>query len=258
MSQIFPLENRRILITRAPNGASELATQLSAHRAVVLSIPTIEIIPPESYAPLDRALADLGGFDWIVFTSAHAVEVFGERRNENISPKNVAVIGPATARAVQKLGIEVALMPSRYVAESLADSLTHFAAGANVLLIRAAEARDVLPIALRQAGCHLTIVEAYRNRIPSGSIPELQKLFSAPKNYPVIITFTSASTARNLVALLNTAGVKLPVEIVLASIGPITSRALQDLDLTPTVEAKEATIPALVEAISKYFETQAT
>lgn len=193
-------------------------------------------------------------FDWLVFTSAHAVEVFGERRNPELSPKNIAVIGPATARAVEKLDLPVSLLPQRYIAESLSESLEQNAAGANILLIRAEEARDVLPSALRQAGCRLTIVDAYRNRIPEESISRLHELFADPKGAPDLITFTSGSTARNLVAILEAAGLGVPSGVILASIGPITSRTLRELGLKPTVEAAEATISALVEAIIHYLE----
>jgi uroporphyrinogen-III synthase len=226
---------------------------LQAEGAIVVSIPTIEIIPPESYAPLDEALSRLDQFDWVVFTSAHAVEVFGERRNPDIPSPPIAVIGPATGRAIEQLGLEVALTPTSYVAESLAESLALYVRDAKVLLIRAAEARDVLPAALNEAGARLTIVEAYRNRIPLESIPRLRGLFASPVGYPDVITFTSASTARNLVTLLDASELVLPPGIVLASIGPITSRALRVLGFEPTVEAKAATIEELVQALRNCF-----
>jgi uroporphyrinogen-III synthase len=122
-----------------------------------------------------------------------------------------------------------------------------------VLLIRATEARDVLPAALVQSGAQLTVVEAYRNRIPLESVPRLQELFASPADYPDAITFTSASTARNLTALLEVSGLVIPSDIVLASIGPITSQALRDLGLDSTVEAKEATTQELVEALITHF-----
>lgn len=247
------LTGRRILITRTSGRASFLASELESEGASVISIPTIEIVPPESYAALDDALAHLDGFEWIVFTSAHAVEVFGQRRKPEIAPGNMAAIGPATARAIEQQGLQVSLLPPLYVAESLAKALAPRVSGAKVLLIRAAEARDVLPSALLRAGAHLTIAEAYRNRTPSESIPRLVDLFTSPESYPDAITFTSASTARNLAAMLETAGLTLPPKIVLASIGPITSQAMRDLDMEPTVEAAEATIPALALVIAEYF-----
>jgi uroporphyrinogen-III synthase len=254
LKERLPLANQRVLVTRTKAGASELSEYLCSAGASVEVIPTIEIVPPDSFVSLDHALAELSAFEWVVFTSANAVEVFAARRHPAICPKNVAVIGPATGRAVEKLGIPVALQPSRYVAEALAGSLAPLVAGQKVLLVRAAQARDILPQALTEAGAYLTIAEAYRNRMPPDSIPLIRKIFSVPELFPTVITFTSASTARNLMDLLDRAGLQLPAGILLASIGPITSRAMVELGLTPTIEADEATIPALVRAIGKYFE----
>lgn len=249
------LQHKRILITRTRRQASDLAAQLEALGAIPILIPTIEITPPDTYAPLDAALAKLDtpggeGYDWLIFTSANAVQVFTERRAANAIPKKIAVIGPATAKAVQGIGLQVDLIPPSYVAESLAESLMPHVSGKNILLIRATEARDILPEALTRAGATVTIGEAYRNRIPPESIPALQQLFASAESHPDAITFTSASTARNLVALLEAANLTLPSTIKLVSIGPITSQALRDLGLHPHFEAMEPTIPALVETLA--------
>ena len=141
-------------------------------------------------------------------------------------------------------------MPLEYIAEALATALLPFASGARMLFIRASEARDHIPEALMAAGAELTIVEAYRNQMPPESVPALRHLFSSAALSPDAVTFTSASTARNLVALLEVSKLTLDPRIVLASIGPITSQALRDVGLSPTVEAAEPTIPALIEALA--------
>jgi len=286
------LHARRILITRARHQASDLAAQLEALGAIPILIPTIEIVAPASYGPLDAALASLisaeespdeplkGSFDWLLFTSANAVEVFHHRMNlledregkhssgdlvslpagpnraatnlaqlPGLAKMKIAVIGPATARAVESTGLAVALIPPRYVAESLAEALIPYAPGSRMLLVRAAEARDHLPEALLAAGAHLTIVEAYRNQTPPDSVAALQRIFGEPALYPDAITFTSASTATNLFALLEAAAITLPAKIVLASIGPITSRALRELGHEPTVESPTPAISSLIECL---------
>jgi uroporphyrinogen-III synthase len=252
-----PLTNKRILITRTRHQASDLAAQLEALGATPILIPTIEIIPPATFAPLDAALTCLRTYDWLLFTSANAVEAF-HRRAQFLHltqlPKHIAVIGPATLSAANAIGLTVDLVPPRYIAESLAESLLPEAPGKSFLLVRAAEARDHLPETLTAAGATVTIAEAYRNQVPPESIPALQTLFASPENYPDAITFTSASTARNLCALLEAANQTLPPGIVvLASIGPITSQTLRDLGHEPTVEASEPTIPALVKALQASF-----
>ncbi|MBB5345303.1 uroporphyrinogen-III synthase [Tunturibacter empetritectus] len=251
-----PLTHKRILITRTRHQASELATQLESLGAITILIPTIEIVPPTSFAALDAALTCLRTYDWLLFTSANAVEAF-HRRAQFLHltqlPKHIAVIGPATLRAANAIGLTVDLVPPQYIAESLAEALLPEAPGRSFLLPRAAEARDTLPETLTAAGATVTIAEAYRNETPPDSIPALQHLFSAPENYPDAITFTSASTATNLFALLEAANLALSPGITLASIGPITSQTLRALGHEPTVEAAEPTIRALVHALATYW-----
>jgi uroporphyrinogen-III synthase len=253
---MLPLANKRILITRTSHQASELATQLEALGATPILIPTIEIAPPTSFAALDAALTCLRTYDWLVFTSANAVEAF-HRRAQFLHltqlPRHIAAIGPATLRAANEISLTVDLIPPHYIAESLAESLIPEAPGKSFLLVRAAEARDIIPEALTAAGATVTIAEAYRNQIPTSSIPALRQLFGSPEHYPDAITFTSASTARNLCNILEAANLTLPPNITLASIGPITSETLRNLGHPPTIEAAEPTISALVQSLLGHF-----
>jgi uroporphyrinogen-III synthase len=249
---VLPLTNKRILITRTRHQASDLAAQLEALGATPILVPTIEIVPPTSFSVLDAALICLRTYDWLLFTSANAVEAF-HRRAQFLHltqlPKHIAVIGPATLNAANAIGLTVDLIPPRYIGESLAESLLPEAPGKSFLLVRAAEARDHLPETLTAAGATVTIAEAYRNQLAVESIPALQQLFSSPEQYPDAITFTSASTVRNLCNLLEASNLTLPPNVTLASIGPITSEALRNLGHEPTLEATEPTIPVLVQSL---------
>ena len=164
-----------------------------------------------------------------------------------------SAFSPKTESFANAIGLTVDLIPPQYVAESLAAALLPEAQGKSFLLVRAAEARDTLPEALTAAGANVTIAEAYRNQVPSEAIPALQALFASPETCPDVITFTSASTVRNLFSLLEAANLSLPANVARASIGPITSQTLRDLGHEPTLEAAEATIPALVQAIAAHF-----
>jgi uroporphyrinogen-III synthase len=252
-----PLEDRRILVTRPRGQASALAELLEQRGATPILIPTIELAPPRSWCALDAALASIRSFDWLLFTSANAVHAYVERaRTLKHAPyaRRIAAIGPATAKAVQQAGLaaQVDLMPEHYVAESFAESLIPHAPGASMLLVRAAAARDLLPEALTAAGAILTLADAYQTVIPESSIAALRELLAEPTPQLDAITFTSASTAQNLAALLESADLTIPPGTTLASIGPITSQAMRDLGLTPTLEAEPSTIAALVEALTKH------
>jgi uroporphyrinogen-III synthase len=220
-------------------------------------IPAIELAPPGSWCALDAALACLRSYDWLVFTSANAVEALAARAREigvALTLPKVAAIGPATARAVQSmLGVGFELMPAQAVAESLVEALLPQAlrpdgSPTRFLLVRAEVARDTLPDTLTQAGAEVTIAAAYRTVIPAGSVAAIRELFAAPQNYPDAITFTSSSTATNLLALIEAAGLTLPPDIPRISIGPITSQTLRELGLPPHAEAAESSVDALVES----------
>jgi uroporphyrinogen-III synthase len=251
------LSGRRVLITRAAGQVSELAERINALGATAILLPTIEIAPPSSFAGLDAALAELGKFDLVAFTSANAVEALRQRAESlgiALAARRIAAVGPATARAVEAIGLRVDVIPPVYTAESLGEVLRHEAAGRRVLLVLAEEAPATLRTALEAAGARVTVAAAYGNRIPDGSLEAVREIFAEGANCLDAVTFTSASTARNLVSLLEAAALTLPESVVRASIGPITSRALVELGLMPHIEATEPTVAALAEALAYYFQ----
>ena len=246
----------RVLITRAPHQASELAEQLRVSGIDPILIPAIETTSPISFAGLDAALQNLDTFHWLLFTSANAVEVFAGRLPSpgGFQMPRIAAIGQATARAVEAAGLAVDLIPQQAVAESFAEALLPYAVQPDgtptrFLLVRAEQARDHLPETLGAAGAEVIIAPAYRTVIPESSIPAIREMFSRPENYPDAVTFTSSSTAHNLFALLEAAGATLPPQILRVSIGPITSQTLIQLGFPPHVEAKEASVVSLAAAI---------
>jgi len=251
------LAGRRVLVTRAPKQASELVERLRACGAEPVLISTIEIAPPSSYEGLDRALAELGGFDVVAFTSANGVEAFAERARvvgTRPEPRRVAVVGRATQRAVEAIGLRVDVVPPVFTAESLAETLGPEAAGRRFLLVLVESGPTVLRDELVAAGAaEVRVVAAYGNRVPEGSVAAVGALFGDAGGYPDAVTFTSASTATNLVGLLETAGLRLPERVVRASIGPVTSKALRELGIPAHVEARESTVEGLVEGLVGYF-----
>lgn len=251
-----PLEGRRVLVTRAPHQASELADWLRALGASPVLIPTIEIAPPRSWDSLDAALHSLAKFDLVAFTSGNAVEAFRSRAKTlglDVAARRVAVVGPSTARAVEAMGLRVDTMPPVFTAESLAETLRPSAQGLRALLVLAEDAPSTVCDGLISAGAKVVVAAAYSNRVPQASLSLIRTLFDEGRA-PDAVTFTSASTARNLAALLEAARLTLPAPVVRASIGPITSHTLVELGLPAHIEARESTIASLVEALADYFQ----
>lgn len=251
------LAGRRVLVTRALNQAGKLSEGLRALGAEPVEVPVLEMRPPESFAALDAALKQLDHYDWLVLTSANAVRAVDERTAElgvvleQSARLKLAVVGEATAAAARKAGLEVAIVPEEYVAESLVAALLAGirlqTMGVRVLLARAAVARDVIPDALREAGIAVDVVDAYRNVLPEIA-PEL--LTRAIANRIDAVTFTSSSSATHLAEAARLAGVAWPFAGVPAvSIGPITSETLIGLGWPPAVEAKPSDIKGLIAAV---------
>lgn len=249
-----PLAGCRVLITRARRQAGALASLLRRKGARVTHIPAIEVRAPRSYAALDRALKNIARYDWLIFTSVNGVEAMWKRmakrkvRVAALRRLKVAAIGPATKAEVERRGLAVEVMPHEYIAESVVWALRRKVRGKRVLLVRARVARDVIPRELRRAGARVDVVEAYQTELPKGSAVRLKAVLSSGRGRPDYITFTSSSTAQNLVALLGGRAEQLR-GVRLASIGPVTSATLRKLGLKPAVEAREYTIPGLVAAL---------
>ncbi|WP_263417541.1 uroporphyrinogen-III synthase [Terriglobus albidus] len=247
----------RVLVIRALHQSSELADALRAAGLEPVIVPVLEIAQPESFAGLDNAIARLSTFDWLLFTSSNAVEVFRQRFHRDLPEGlRLAVIGSITARAAQKAGFEVTLQPEKATGEGLAEVLLPYAPGARMLLVRAAVARDVLPATLEAAGATVEIAEAYRTVIPAAAPGSLQVLFSGPAR-PAAVAFTSSSSVHHLLQALDAGGLRLPGSTILATIGPITSATLRDAGYLPTVEAKEANVISLARAIASALEQPA-
>jgi len=250
-----PLFGRRVVVTRARAQAGELSRKLEALGAEVYEFPTIKIVPPEDFGPLDTAIRDLDSFGWIVFTSVNGVEAFVERLKHHsldlrAVPRRakVAAIGPATAQKVEEVGLKVDITPEEYKAEALIDALNNYSLeGKKVLIPRAKVAREVLPEKLRESGAEVVVPPAYESVPSSEGKGQLKKLLQSGEID--CITFTASSTVENFVRAFGKEAGWLLSSTRVACIGPITAGTCHDRSLSVDVEADEYTIPGLVSAV---------
>jgi uroporphyrinogen III methyltransferase/synthase len=254
-----PLFGRRVLVTRARHQASALGERLSRMGARVVVLPTIEIVPPASWDPLDQAIRNLGHYDQIVFTSANGVRFFWERLGQvgadtrRLGHLRVAAIGPATAQALAERGLHADLVAKEFRAEGLVQEMVQAGvAGQRILVARAAEAREILVEELRRAGASVDVVAAYRSVLPPSAAQEVARVLAGPRLD--VLTFTSASTVHNFVRACGEAAARrLASEAAVACIGPITRDAAASYGLGCQVMPEHYTIPALCEALARYF-----
>jgi uroporphyrinogen III methyltransferase / synthase len=257
-----PLSGRRIVVTRPREQAGELIDMLEERGAEAVGVAAIRIAPPEDRAALDAACATAATFDWIVFTSANAVDEFMNRLLvsgdvRDLHGVRLCTVGPSTAARLHRFGIRVDLVPGEFRADAIVDAMRGAGGldGARVLLPRADLARDHLAEELRDAGADVVDVIAYR------TIPEKPEPGSDQDIYRMLldrridaVTFASASAVRNFVDVLGRdQAADLLRTVVVACIGPVTAEAAHQLGILTTVVPERYTVPDLVDALVEHF-----
>jgi uroporphyrinogen III methyltransferase / synthase len=243
-----PLHGRRVVVTRARAQASGLAATLRALGAEVVELPAIRIEARIESEAVRGAVERIGEYSLVCLTSPNGVRLLFEALAgagldaRVLAGATVAAIGPGTAGALAEHGIAADVVPERFVAEALVEALVSVEVeGRKVLVARAAEARDVLPDALRERGAAVDVVALYetmREAPPEAAIESAQDA-----DY---ITFTSSSTVRNLTEAL---GDRFPARARIVSIGPITSEAARAAGLDVHAEAERHDVDGLITTL---------
>jgi uroporphyrinogen III methyltransferase/synthase len=260
---VRPLSGKRVLVTRPREQAGELVELLETMGAEAIEAPMIRILPPDDYGPLDEACARAGSFDWIIFSSANAVDAFMERLLGTphdlraLGGVKLCVAGSATAERLRHYGLKVDLTPAEYRAEAVVRTVSAAVdvRGLKVLLPRADIGREIIADELRRLGAEVTEVIAYRTVVAE---PERE---GEPDVYRMlldrridVVTFTSASAVRHFVQLVGAEpAADLLRTTVVASIGPVTAEAAALSHIETTIVPSKYTVPALVEAIVEHF-----
>ena len=241
------LHGKTILTTRAAAQSSELRERIQALGGQVIECPTIEIAPPESWALVDHAIANLNSYHWILFTSSNAVDHFMKRVDSAGSKCDVAIaaVGSSTAARLQHWKLRVSLLPEQFRAEGLLEAFPSDLTGVRILFPRAETAREILPDELRKRGATVDIVTVYRT-VKATTSGGLRKLMAEHRVDCVV--FTSESTIRYLAESVN-GDLSCIHNVPIAVIGPITRQAVDSYGLRVSIEPSRATIPDLVEAI---------
>jgi uroporphyrinogen III methyltransferase / synthase len=246
-----PLFGRRIVVTRTRRQAGALSAKLLLLGADVIELPTIRIELPEDLLEFGELVRDAYQYDWLIFTSPNGVTAFFDmffklyQDSRNIGNVRIAAIGPGTAQRIRDYHLTVDVQPDDFIAEAVVESLRQFESVENLkfLLVRAENARDVLPKRLTQLGAIVDEAIAYR------TVPETQDDTGARERFERdgadLVTFTSSSTVTNFLALK----LPWPRNLRTASIGPITSETMRQAGLKVDVEAIRHDIDGLVEAI---------
>ena len=252
-----PLFGKRILVTLPAEDSSRLSLALEGCGAECVQLPLISIKPLEDYNILDEAISQIEDYHWVIFTSQNGVRFFKERLDaldmdvRCLQGVKVASIGPNTRNAVEALGLRNDVVPLSYTQEGLLKALKRSGVrGANILIVRASEARDVLPQGLAELGCRVKVVAAYKavlrhEKIRAGRFLEDFDL----------VTFTSSSCVHGFFKVFSRKQIfSGNNRFKIASIGPVTSRTCVEYGLRVAVEAREFTLDGLTAAILRKYK----
>jgi uroporphyrinogen III methyltransferase/synthase len=249
-----PLFGKRVVVTRPRGQAGELVRKLELLGAVPLVLPAVEILPPVDWKEVDRRLAGLGNYDWLVFTSANGVHSLLGRLLESgrdlraLAGLKLAAIGPGTADALAEFHLKVDLVPAEFRSESLAAALTKKAGGQRILLARADRGREVLRAELAKVAT-VDQVAVYRQvDAATGDGPVQDAIRRGDVDF---VTLTSSSIARAFLRSLDEAAATRvrSGDVRLATISPVTSAAVKGMGYAVAAEAREYTIDGLIAAV---------
>jgi uroporphyrinogen III methyltransferase/synthase len=254
-----PLFGQRVVITRSREQASQLAAALAEFGAEVIEIPTIKTEAPTNRQDLVDALLELNSYDWLIFTSPNGVSAFFEyffrqfHDMRDIGGVRIAAVGPATAKKLKELHLQVDVMPDEALGSSIAEALSEFESMENlrICLLRAEVASRELPQALEALGAIVDDIAVYKTAPAADEAADAgARLLETGADW---LTFTSGSTVQHFHARFNLPDLlaKFP-GLKVASIGPETSRVLAELQVKPAVEAQTHTAEGLVQALLKY------
>ena len=255
----LPLHGRRLLLCRPRHQAQQSAQAIRDRGARPILIPLIEIEPPTDPVPLQVCVPQLSSYDWVILTSANGAEqlmhsITAQGRDARaFGSARIAVIGPGTARPLSQWGLVPDLVAKEHVAEGLAGELLAGSQARSALLVRAQEARDVLPMLLREAGLAVTVVSAYATRkLGAQQSSHIHGLLQSGGIDAALLT--SSSMADALVSALGSSAAEELSRACVASIGPITTSTLEKAGVRVDVTAKVYTVEGLLDSLEQHFD----
>lgn len=255
---VYPLQGKRILVTRAHRQAAAFSREMIARGAAPIEIPVLDFRRPDERGYLQRILDGLSSFQWIVFTSANGVRFFFQalHQEQRALPQEikVAVVGRQTLRVLREYGVDADVVPEEYVAEKLMEQLqAQVKPGEVVLMPRGNLARKFLAVELERLGAKVTDLIIYETVMDVESKQDLQELID--KRAVDVITFTSSSTVQFFTRLLD--GIqwrKLIEDVRIACIGPVTAQTAKESGITVDIIASEYSTPGLLDAMEHFYQ----
>ncbi len=253
-----PLFGKTVLVTRARRQSKTFTALLEEEGARVIEFPTIDVVPLTNSTRIDKAIAGLGRYDWLILTSVNGVTFFFQRLRQNnkdvreLKGIRIAAIGEQTKNEITKLGVKVDLIPEEFRAEGLIKLFEKIdIKGSRILIPRAKIAREILPSKLRKMGARVDVLPVYETKMPGKSkIDKIRRMLK--KGEIDVMTFTSSSTVKNFFSMIGKDEKRISKSTI-ACIGPVTAETITRFGIEPEIISDKYTVQALTKEIASYF-----
>jgi uroporphyrinogen III methyltransferase/synthase len=253
-----PLFGKTVLVTRARPQSRIFAELLEEEGGQVIEFPTIDVVPIRTWNRIDKAVEKLGHYNWLIFTSVNGVNFFFQRLRRKktdvreLKGIRIAAIGEQTENEINKMGINVDLIPEEFRAEGLIKLFERIdIKGSRILIPRAKIARKILPMKLRKMGARVDVLPVYETKMPGKlKIDKVRKLLL--NGYIDVITFTSSSTVKNFFSMIGR-DKEIISRSTIACIGPITAETIRGFGIEPEIISGTYTVQGLTREIASYF-----
>jgi uroporphyrinogen III methyltransferase/synthase len=250
-----PLWGKKVVVTRPEAQAASFVEKITELGGEAIELPAIEIVKETDLSGLYRAFKDIETYDWVVFTSVNAVDIFFDELSKQgldirtLKGVSICVIGPVTEQSLEQRGLLADMVPEQYCAEGIIEALKgRLQPGQKILLPRTRGARTVLLEGLQALRAKVDEIYLYKTAVPTDI--DKQAFEGIIKGDVDILTFTSSSTVSNFVDLIGKQNVNhADSNVKVACIGPVTADTARRCGFSVDIEAKSYTIDGLVEAL---------
>ena len=250
-----PLLGKNIVITREKSHASETINKIEELGGNVISFPTIKIEEISPNEELDKSIRNITNYSYLIFTSVNGVNIFFQRFFQlgmdirTLVNIKIAAVGPKTAAAIGKYGINPDIVPNQFVAEGLIDELSEVLSKEdNVLIPRAKIGRNELIDELSQIAT-INDLKIYHTVKDEENKEEIMDTLNDLDSYYLL--FTSSSTFTNFSEILKEDVGPALEKGKIISIGPITTKTIEEAGYSVYKQAKEYTIDGILELLIK-------
>jgi uroporphyrinogen-III synthase len=244
------MASNQIIVTGTKEDAQAFATRLQAMGFDASALETIRITKKKLSAASVAALQAIGSYDYLLLTSPHAAQIFGETLRDLWIKKpraiRVAAVGSATAQALRLIGFAPHIIPKEYGATELVNMLKDID-GKKILFPRSANASEDAITALRAGGATVTAIILYAASLIKADTRIFEEAISGADRIIFLSPSGIAGFAKNYAGNILSGHV---LEMHALCIGPTTAQAASQAGFRHITIAKPSTLGGIIKALS--------